>query len=87
MSLTAPANNATVSGTVPLSANASDNVGVTVVQFKVDGTALVPEDTVAPYSVVVEHHHGPKRHPHADRRSPRRRRQQRNLDGGERQSR
>ena len=41
----------TVSGTVTLSANASDNVGVAGVQFLVDNTALAPEDTTSPYSV------------------------------------
>ena len=38
VSLTGPAEGATVSGTVTLSANASDNVGVAGVQFKVDGS-------------------------------------------------
>ena len=51
VSVTAPANNATVSGTVPLSATASDNVGVAGVQFLVDSAALGAEDTTAPYSV------------------------------------
>jgi chitodextrinase len=50
VSLTAPANNATVSGTASVSANASDNVGVTSVQFKLDGNALGSPDTVAPYT-------------------------------------
>jgi hypothetical protein len=50
VSLTAPANGATVSGTVTLSANASDNVGVSRVEFSVDG-ALVGTDTASPYSV------------------------------------
>ncbi|HLA71165.1 MAG TPA: Ig-like domain-containing protein [Steroidobacteraceae bacterium] len=51
VSLTAPANGATVSGTTPVSANAADNVGVVGVQFKVDGTNLGAEDTTSPYSV------------------------------------
>ena len=51
MSLTAPAAGATVSGTVTVSANASDNVGVVGVQFKLDGTNLGAEDTSSPYSV------------------------------------
>jgi hypothetical protein len=50
-SLSAPANGATVSGTVAVSASASDNVGVTGVQFKLDGANLGAEDTAAPYSV------------------------------------
>src|SRR2546428_9741483 len=52
VSLTAPANGATVSGTaVTVSASASDNVGVAGVQFSLDGVNLGAEDTVAPYSV------------------------------------
>ena len=34
-----------------VSANASDNVGVAGVQFKVDGTNVGAEDTTAPYSI------------------------------------
>jgi lysyl endopeptidase len=48
-SITAPANGATVSGTLTVSASASDNVGVTQVQFLVDG-AIAATDTTAPYS-------------------------------------
>ncbi len=51
VSLTAPADGATVSGTVTLSATASDNVGVAGVQFLVDGAPLGAEDTTSPYSV------------------------------------
>ena len=40
-----------MSGTVTVSANASDNVGVVGVQFLLDGAALGAEDTVAPYSI------------------------------------
>jgi concanavalin A-like lectin/glucanase superfamily protein/Big-like domain-containing protein len=40
-----------VSGTVAVSANASDDIGVTGVQFQLDGTALGTEDTAPPYSV------------------------------------
>ena len=49
VSLTAPAHGATVSGTITLSANASDNVGVTRVEFYRDGV-LVISDTTSPYS-------------------------------------
>ena len=49
VSLTAPANNATISGTVLLSASASDDVAVTKVEFRVDGT-IVNTDTTSPYS-------------------------------------
>jgi len=50
VSLTSPAAG-TVSGTVTVSANASDNVGVAGVQFKLDGANLGTEDTAAPYSL------------------------------------
>jgi len=49
VSLTAPAAAVTVSGTVTLSAAASDNVGVTRVAWYVDG-AQVASDTTAPWS-------------------------------------
>jgi hypothetical protein len=48
-SITAPANGATVSGTVSVTASASDNVGVTKVEFYLDG-ALRTTDTTSPYS-------------------------------------
>src|SRR4051812_29630964 len=50
VSVTAPANGATVSGAVTLTANAADNVGVEGVQFQVDGADFGSEDTSAPYS-------------------------------------
>ena len=51
VSVTAPASGATVSGTQTVTANASDNVGVTGVQFELDGKALGSVDTTSPYSV------------------------------------
>ena len=51
VSFSAPANGTTVSGAVTVSANASDNIGVTGVQFKLDGANLGVEDTSSPYSV------------------------------------
>jgi len=52
VAMTAPANNSTVSGSsVTLSANASDNIGVTGVQFQLDGTNLGAALTTAPYSM------------------------------------
>ncbi len=52
VNMTAPSNSATVSGTsTVVSANASDNVGVAGVQFKLDGANLGAEDTSSPYSV------------------------------------
>lgn len=53
VSLTSPANGATVSGSAQtISASASDNVGVVGVQFIVNSANLGPEDTVSPYSTV-----------------------------------
>lgn len=52
VSLTAPANNATVApnANVTLTASASDNIGVAKVEFYANGT-LVGTDTTAPYSI------------------------------------
>ncbi|HSW85417.1 MAG TPA: Ig-like domain-containing protein [Candidatus Saccharimonadales bacterium] len=49
VSITTPTNNATVSGQVPIAANASDNVGVSQVTFQVDGTTKVVDNST-PYS-------------------------------------
>lgn len=49
--LTAPAAGATLTGSVTVSANCGDNVGISGVQFKVDGTNQGAEDTSAPYSI------------------------------------
>ncbi len=49
VSLTAPADGASVSGTVALAATAGDNVGVTRVDFYVD-TTLVGSDATVPYT-------------------------------------
>lgn len=51
VAITAPSNGATVSGTIPVTATASDNVGVVGVQFKLDGANLSTEDTTSPYSI------------------------------------
>ena len=50
MTVTSPTANATVAGTVTLTAAASDNVAVLGVQFYVDGAPVGTEDTSAPYS-------------------------------------
>jgi len=50
VTLTAPTNGTTVSGTVTLSANASDNVAVNHVDFLVNN-AVVGTDTTSPYSL------------------------------------
>lgn len=49
-SLIAPAAGTTVSGTVTMSSNASDNIGVTKVEFLVDNT-VKGVDTTAPHSI------------------------------------
>src|SRR3989475_653412 len=51
VSMTAPAAGSTVAGTVTVSANATDNVGVVGVQFQLDGANLGGEVTAAPYAV------------------------------------
>jgi hypothetical protein len=51
VSMSAPANGASVSGTVTVSANASDNVGVAGLQFLLDGLPLGGYLTGAPYSI------------------------------------
>jgi hypothetical protein len=50
VSLTAPSTGQTVSGSVTVSATASDPVGVAGVQFKLDGANLGAEVTTSPYS-------------------------------------
>ena len=50
VAITAPTGR-TVSGTVTITATATDNVGVAGVQFLVDNNALGAEDTTSPYSV------------------------------------
>jgi hypothetical protein len=50
VSITAPLNNGTVSGTTTISMNAADNVGVAGVSLLIDGTMVMTEDTAAPYS-------------------------------------
>jgi glucose/arabinose dehydrogenase len=53
--LTAPANLASgLAGTLTLNAGATDNVGVTGVEFQVDGVQIGSTDTSAPYSVTVD---------------------------------
>ena len=49
VAITAPTG--TVSGTVTITANATDNAGVAGVQFRVDNNPLAAEDTTSPYSV------------------------------------
>lgn len=51
VSITAPVNSTSASGTITVSANASDAVGVVGVQFRLDGSALGTEDLTSPYSI------------------------------------
>lgn len=50
VSIASPLINASLSGSITLTASASDNIGVAGVQFKLDGTNIGTEDTTAPYS-------------------------------------
>jgi beta-lactam-binding protein with PASTA domain/glutamine amidotransferase PdxT len=54
VSITAPADGSTQSGTITVTANASDNVGVAGVQFRIDGEPLGAEDTESPYEVAFD---------------------------------
>lgn len=51
VTMTSPTSGATVSGTITLSASASDPAGIAGVQFLVDNSAVGTEDTVAPFSM------------------------------------
>ena len=51
ITVTFPTAGSTVNNTITVTANASDNVGVAGVRFRLDGADLGPEDTTPPYSV------------------------------------
>jgi hypothetical protein len=51
VSVTSPANGATVTGTVTATATASDDIGVVGVQFRLDGVSFGPEDLSPPYTL------------------------------------
>ncbi len=51
VAMTYPTAGSTLSGTINLTANASDNIAVTGVQFKVDGVVVGVEDTTSPYAI------------------------------------
>jgi hypothetical protein len=53
VSISSPNNNATVSGNLTVSGSASDNVGVSKVQLRVDGQ-LVTTDSASPYNFVLD---------------------------------
>ena len=63
-------------GTINVTANAADNVGVAGVQFRLDGANLGSEDTTAPYSVPWDTRTAANGDAHADGDRARRRRQQ-----------
>src|SRR5438270_2292601 len=54
VTITAPASNAALSGTVTLAATASDNTGVSAVQFRVDGATFGSPVAAAPYSYALD---------------------------------
>jgi hypothetical protein len=51
VAITSPASGAILQGTISITANASDNLGITGVQFALDGAALGSAVTVPPYTV------------------------------------
>ncbi|MBL8174521.1 MAG: hypothetical protein JNK48_07625 [Bryobacterales bacterium] len=53
VAITSPSAGQTLSGSIAVSATASDNIGVAGVQFLIDGVPYGAEDTLAPYSIVV----------------------------------
>lgn len=53
VAMTAPANNATVSGTINISASSTDNVAVTKLWFAVDGNVVSPVYASAPYTFAL----------------------------------
>ena len=66
VALTAPAAGATVSGSVNVTASASDNVAVVGVQFLLDGANLGAGGHHRPVLGGVEHRRGDQRQPHLD---------------------
>jgi hypothetical protein len=50
VAITSPVSGAAVSGTITVTANASDSVGIASVQFQIDGSNLGAAATTAPYS-------------------------------------
>jgi hypothetical protein len=51
VNITSPTNGATVAGSITVTANAADDIGVVGVQFLLDGVNLGAEDLSAPYSI------------------------------------
>lgn len=51
VSITQPSENQSITGSTTLTASASDDIAISGVQFKIDGTNVGAEDTTAPYSI------------------------------------
>lgn len=51
ISITSPSSGSTISNSISISGNASDNIGVVGVQFKIDGSNIGNEDTSSLYSL------------------------------------
>lgn len=51
VSITSPTDGETVTGSITITADATDNVGVEGVQFQLDGVNLGSEDQTSPYSI------------------------------------
>lgn len=51
VSLTSPTNNSVVSGNITVSATATDDDGVSRVDFTIDGSTLIGSDSTSPYSI------------------------------------
>lgn len=54
VTLLSPSDGATLSGSVTLSADASDNVGVSSVEFYIDQTLIGSPDTTSPYEISLD---------------------------------
>ncbi|MES2214209.1 MAG: Ig-like domain-containing protein [Patescibacteria group bacterium] len=54
VAITSPSSGGTVSGTITISATASDNVGVSGVWFQVDGANYADRDNLAPYAKNID---------------------------------
>jgi hypothetical protein len=51
VTLTSPLSGSTLSGLINITATATDNIGVTWVQFQLDGVNIGSEDTTSPYQI------------------------------------
>ncbi|HBR15330.1 MAG TPA: hypothetical protein DD723_07295 [Candidatus Omnitrophica bacterium] len=60
VSLSTPGAGSTISGTINVTASASDNIRLAGVQFNIDGNAFGSEDTTTPYSISLDTTNIPK---------------------------